>query len=252
MSEIPSFGDKLRRIRYSISSTGLRRGLADVGTILFAYSPEADKSFDKRFGTDTAGSVRPGDLGIADPDARQNAVLYLPSPARVTRWMLDHIGIDHRDFSFIDLGCGKGRVLLVASQYPFQQIIGVEISPELAEIARINAQRYQPNSRRVAAIDVRNIDATTADYPDSNLLVHLYHPFQTPFTELVLSRLEAAYEARPRRIDVAYLLYSSATTPVKDVFSRFGWLREVRHEQSVLGQYDWLFYSTHLPPTGDR
>jgi SAM-dependent methyltransferase len=242
--EIPSFGDKLRRIRFSISSTGLRRGLADVGTMLFAYSPEGDKSFDKRFGTDTAGSVRPGDLGITDPDARQNAVLYLPSPARVTRWMLDHIGIDHRDFSFIDLGCGKGRVLLVASHYPFQQIIGVEISPELAEIACVNAQRYQPTSRRVAEIEVRNIDATTADYPSSNLLVHFYHPFQTPLTEQVLSRLEAAYEAQPRRIDVAYLLYSSATTPVKDVFSRFGWLREVRHEQSVLGHYDWLLYST--------
>ena len=132
----------------------------------------------------------------------------------------------------------------VASHYPFQQIIGVEISPELAEIARVNAERYQPSSRRVAAIEVRNIDATTADYPDSNLLVHLYHPFQTPITEQVLSRLEAAYEAQPRRIDVAYLLYSSATTPVKDVFSRFGWLREVRHEQSVLGHYDWLLYST--------
>ena len=96
----------------------------------------------------------------------------------------------------------------------------------------------------MAEIEVRNIDATTADYPNSNLLVHLYHPFQTPLTEQVLSRLEAAYEAQPRRIDVAYLLYSSATTPVKDVFSRFGWLREVRHEQSVLGHYDWLLYST--------
>jgi SAM-dependent methyltransferase len=238
------FRDKLHRIRFSISSTGLRRGLADVGTILLTYSPEADRSFDKRFGTDTAGSVRPGDLGIADPEARQSAILYLPSPTRVTHWMLDHVGIDHRDFSFIDLGCGKGRVLLVASNYPFQQIIGVEISSELAKIARANAERYQPTSRRVAAIEVRNIDATKADYPDSNLLVHLYHPFQTPITEVVLGKLEAAYEARPRRIVVAYLLYSSATTAVKDVFSRYGWLREVRHEQSVLGQYDWLIYST--------
>ncbi len=244
MSEISGFGDKLRRIRFSIASAGLRRGLADVGTILLAYSPEADKSFDKRYGTDTAGSVLPGDLGITDPHARQSAILYLPSPTRVTRWMLDHIGIDHRGFSFIDLGCGKGRVLLVASNYPFQQIIGVEISSELAAIARANAERYQPASRRVAAIEVRNIDATTADYPDSNLLVHLYHPFQTPITEGVLAKLEAAYEARPRQIVVAYLLYSSATTAVKDVFSRYRWLREVRHEQSVLGQYDWLIYST--------
>ena len=238
------FGEKLRRIRFSIASTGWRRGLADVGTILLAYDPESDGSFDKKFGTDTAGSVSPGDLGIEDADARQSAILYLPSPTRVTRWMLDHVGIDSRDFSFIDLGCGKGRVLLVASHYPFQQIIGVEISSELAEVARANTERYQPSSRRVAAIEVRNIDAATNEYPDSNLLVHLYHPFQPPITEMVLTKLEAAFDVRPRRIVVAYLVYSSATTAVKDVFSRYSWLREVRHEKSVLGHYDWLFYST--------
>lgn len=235
---------KLHRVRYSIVSTGLRRGLADLATLLLAYRPERDESFDKAFATDTSGSVSPANLGIADPEARQNAILYLPSPTRVTRWMLDHIGIDHRDFAFIDLGCGKGRVLLVASDYPFQQIIGVEISTELSEIARVNVARYQPTSRRCNSIAVRNVDATKVDYPDANLLLHLYHPFEPTVTQAVLSRLEAWHQASPRHIVIAYLLYDSAAESVQEVFSNFPWLHQTRYEQSVLGHYNWLFYST--------
>src|ERR1044071_2992417 len=96
--------------------------------LFLTYHPERDRSFDRAFGTDTAGSVSPPHLGIADDHARTQAILYLPSPARVTRWMLDHVGIDHRDFSFVDLGCGKAPVVLIASEYPFRQVVGVEIS----------------------------------------------------------------------------------------------------------------------------
>ena len=173
---------KLRRIRYSIASTGVRRGLADVATLLLAYSPERDDSFDREFGTDTAGSVSPSELGIADAAVRESAILYLPSPARVTRWMLDNVGIEHRDFWFVDLGCGKGRVLLVAAEYPFRQIVGVEISAALSEIARKNAAIAPPRSRRCRDIEIQNADATTFDIPRGNILLHLYHPFEPTLT----------------------------------------------------------------------
>jgi SAM-dependent methyltransferase len=242
-TERPNWFTKLRRIRYSIASTGLRRGLADVATLLLAYSPERDDSFDRKFGTDTAGSVPPSKLGIADAAVREQAILYLPSPARVTRWMLDNVGIEHRDFSFVDLGCGKGRVLLVAAEYPFKRVIGVEISAALSEIARKNADRDQSRSRQCAAIDVQNTDATTFDFPETNLLIHLYHPFEPTLTSAVLSHLERSIKARPRKVIVAYLLYAAAVESVEEVFSRFPWLERARYEQSVLGQYNWLFYS---------
>src|SRR5690242_5062036 len=38
------------------------------------------------------------------------------------------------DFTFIDLGSGKGRTLLMASDYPFRAIIGVELLPALHQI----------------------------------------------------------------------------------------------------------------------
>jgi predicted RNA methylase len=238
------FAGKLRRIRYSIASTGLRRGLSDLTTLLLAYDPERDQSFDKEFATDTAGRVQPSDLGIADAAVREQAIVYLPSPSRVTRWMLDNVGIAHRDFTFVDLGCGKGRVLLVGSHYPFQRVVGVEISAELSRIARENVLRYRPPSRKCWEVEVQNADVTTFDFPQTNLLVHMYHPFAPTMTAAVLSRLEASLRAKPRKLVVAYLLYTSAVGAVQEVFSRFPWLRQTRYEQSVLGQYDWLFYST--------
>src|SRR5262245_35460876 len=98
-----------------------------------ADTPESDLEFDALHGTDTAGSVDPDDLGI-NAESSKLAIRYLPSPLRVTSWMLDRIGIDPREYAFLDLGCGKGRVLLVAAQRPFRKIVGVEISAELAAI----------------------------------------------------------------------------------------------------------------------
>jgi SAM-dependent methyltransferase len=242
-AERPTFLTRLRRIKYSIASTGLRRGLSDTATLLLAYHPETDHSFDRQCNTDTAGSVQPAQLGIEDASVREQAILYLPSPPRVTRWMLDNVGIDHRRFTFVDLGCGKGRVLLIASEHPFQKVVGVEISPELTAIARRNVERYQPASRRCRDVIVENADATRFDFPDTNLLIHLYHPFEPAITTAVLSRLEASLQARPRKVVLAYLLYTAAVAPVEAAFARFPWLTRRRYEQSVLGQYNWLFYS---------
>jgi SAM-dependent methyltransferase len=234
---------QLRRLRFSVASTGVWRGLADAATLLLAYHPERDRSFDRRFDTDTAGRVPPEQLGIADSAVREQAVLYLPSPTRVTRWMLDNIGVDHREFSFVDLGCGKGRVLLVASEYPFQRVVGVEISAELSDIARKNITRYRPTTRRCRDLEVENTDATTFDFPETNLLLHLYHPFEPAITSAVLSHLERSVLIKPRKVAVAYLLYTDAVNPVEAVFARFPWLQRKRYEQSVLGKYNWLFYS---------
>jgi hypothetical protein len=47
-----------------------------------------------------------------------------------------------QDFTFIDLGSGKGRVLLMAAAYGFKRIIGVEFMPELHRVAEENIRKY--------------------------------------------------------------------------------------------------------------
>jgi SAM-dependent methyltransferase len=232
---------KLRRIRFSIASSGLGRTLSDLLIHALSYRAEKDASFDSRYGTDTAGRVQPSELGIADDSVREKAILYLASPAGVTRWMLKNARVDPVEFSFVDLGCGKGRVLLLASELRFRQVIGVEISDELCAIARRNAETFQP---RRSQITVHNGDATRFDFPDSNLLIHLYHPFDPELTLRIFTQLGDQLANKPRRVVVAYLLYTAAVPAVEAIFARIPWLSYTRYENSVTGEYDWLLYES--------
>lgn len=233
---------KLQRLRHSVESSGVIRALCDAAVNVMSYDPASDGSFDARFGTDTSGRMVPDELGIADATAREQAILYLPSPPRVTRWMLNAIGVAHEEYSFVDLGCGKGRVVLVASEYPFRRVIGVELSEMLATVARRNVAKYAAASR-ARQVEIACMDATAFEWPQEPLVVHLYHPFQSDVLRRVLQSLEASLRAQPRPVVIAYLLYSSAIDEVTAVFNEFPAFRQTRFEQSVSGNYDWLIYA---------
>jgi predicted RNA methylase len=232
---------RARRIRFTFESLGWRRAIHETVTARRPYEPAEDRTFDERHGTDTAGAVEPVDLGIEDDATREQAIRYLPSPVRVTRWMLDNVGVDPTSRTFVDLGCGKGRVLLIAAQRPFQRVVGIEISDRLAASAADNAERYVGPPARRAGIDVVTADVTTVDLPATDLLVHAYHPFGADILAAVLARLDTSLAATPRRVTIAYLAYTGAVAEVAATVARFDRLRITRYEQSVRGHYNWLF-----------
>ena len=61
---------------------------------------------------------------------------YQPTDAALFQEMMASLPIDFSEFTFMDLGSGKGRTLLMASEYPFRRIVGVEILPELHRLPR--------------------------------------------------------------------------------------------------------------------
>ena len=235
---------RLRRIRYSFECLGWRAAIKELAN--GADTPESDLEFDALFGTDTAGSVEPDGLGISDAASCKLAIRYLPSPLRVTSWMLDQIGIDPREFAFVDLGCGKGRVLLVAAQRPFREIVGVDISAELVAIAKRNIDRFRISSEHVRAITVENADVRQFKLPAGNLLIHMYHPFDPVISAAFFARLAEMQNQPPRRVVVAYLTYTHSVPAVTDMFAAFPWLRLRRYEESMRGRYNWLFYEGAL------
>jgi SAM-dependent methyltransferase len=242
MSPEVSTPGALRRVRFSVETLGLRRAALELLPRHRPYEPAEDRSFDERHGTDTAGSVAPEQLGIEAGRSRDAAILYLPSPRRVTDWMLDRAGVMPASTTFVDLGCGKGRVLLVAAARPFERVVGIEISTDLVAIARANVARYRPPPVPQAPIDIVHGDVTAVDLPQGDLLVHLYHPFETPVTAAVLDRL--APSAADRSVTIAYLAYTEAVPRVRALLDGTGWLHEVRYEQSVRGHYNWLLFGS--------
>lgn len=106
---------------------------------------------------------------------------------------------------FLDLGCGKGRPLLVATEFGFAAITGVELSATLSAVARRNAEvfaRAHPDRTR---IDIVTGDALAHPLPETKLVVFLYNPFTRPLMARLLGHIEASLQAVPRELYVVYL-----------------------------------------------
>ena len=94
-------------------------------------------------------------------------------------------------FTFLDLGCGKGRALVVASEAPFRQVIGVELLPELVAAARRNAARVLADHPGHAPISVRQGDASRPDWPAGPVVAFLYHPFDGALVDAFRAHVKA-------------------------------------------------------------
>jgi hypothetical protein len=108
------------------------------------------------------------------------------------------------DFTFIDLGSGKGRVLLMASDYPFRRIIGVELIPALHQIAQENLTKYQSESQRCFALESISRDATEFQFPAEPIVLYLFNPFPESGLRRVLANLEQSLRDHPRTVCVLY------------------------------------------------
>jgi SAM-dependent methyltransferase len=163
----------------------------------------AGQRFDAEHGVTTEALVFLGEL---DPEAigpsLEHATHYEPTPVAQAEALLDRSPLPPASATFVDLGAGMGRVVLLAARRPFRAVIGVEVSPALAEIARENlASAHDP--RRVAT-DVKIVRADAAGYvfPRGDLVVYMYNPFRAPVMSAVLAALAAAEE--PREVVLLY------------------------------------------------
>jgi hypothetical protein len=113
-------------------------------------------------------------------------------------------GLNFRDFTFVDLGSGKGRTLLMASDYPFRRIIGVELLPSLHQIAQENVRQYKSASQKCFALESICADATDFPLPEEPLVIFLFNPFPESGMRQVVANLEQSLRAHPRPVFVLY------------------------------------------------
>lgn len=219
---------------------GMSATIRGIVGYLVSDKPQHDRSFDDTYGTDTAGSVAPSALGIEAADALRDAVQYLPSPAHITRRLLHSLGLTPAQWAFVDFGCGKGRVLLVAAQLGFRRVQGIEISPQLAEIARQNLRAYRGPRASIEHVEVTCGDARRARLPGEDTVFHFYHPFEGEVLRAVLDNIRASVEAHPRRIRVLYL---GAFQGALDVLSEFDFLKRLKFVRCIEPKYSWALYS---------
>lgn len=152
--------------------------------------------YDALHGVRTSGMV-PGVVLTSDGSA------YGAGQPSIIRRALGAIP-DPRQCHFLDLGCGKGRPLLIATEFGFPAITGVELSPTLARIADRNAAVFARSYPDRTRIDIVTGDAVAHKLPEQNLVVFLYNPFNRPLTAQLIKHIEASLQATPRDLYIVY------------------------------------------------
>ena len=153
------------------------------------------RSAGRRFDTDHRVTTQAiAFLSDLDPelvgDAGAHATHYEPVPPGDFAALLALVpAADIERATFVDVGCGMGRALLLASEYPFHAIVGIEVSPALHELARENIANAVGFQQRCRDVRVIRADARIARYPAGPLVIFLYNPFDAPALEVTLNAM---------------------------------------------------------------
>lgn len=139
-------------------------------------------------------------------------------------------GLNFADFTFIDLGSGKGRTLLMASDYPFRRIVGVELLPALHRFAEQNLAQYKSDSQKCFALESICIDAAEFSFPAGPLLIYLFNPFPEAVLRHVLANLRRALTESST---TAHLIYYNPQHA--DIVADAGYLQKIAgtHQYSI-------------------
>jgi SAM-dependent methyltransferase len=130
---------------------------------------------------------------------------YQPIEADIFREIINTLAIDFNQHTFIDIGSGKGRALLLASEFPFRRIIGIELLPELNRIAEENIGKFSNAQGRTMAFESVCGDATEFKFPDEPLVVYLFHPLTEAGFRKVLVNLQSSLKQFPRPAQIVYV-----------------------------------------------
>ncbi len=226
-------GRAVRQLRWSVEM----RGVGGTAALLMRRVVGADAGakevarpvhpFDTEHGVETSGRIGGSRLGAGHAHDIFNTAYLGTPPSRlrhaVAQWrgVVDDRAGSHAlgEYAFFDVGCGKGRALMLASEMGFRECAGVELDPGLATVARRNLEAWARTGKAQCPVRVMEGDATEVTFPELPLLVYLYNPFRGPVVRRMLERLEAHAGARVGEMDVIYLVPNEAEEFV--LFPRF-------------------------------
>jgi len=162
-----------------------------------------DDNFDKDYGVDTAGTI-PGKKLDTDSTNVQNATAYqaiFPIPFGE---VMNQLPADFEQSTFIDYGSGKGRALLLASEYPFRKITGIEFSPSLHEVAESNFRNYRSATQKCKSIESLCMDAVEYVPPPEPAIFFFYNPFDGQIMADVASKIDKSLREFPRKAFIVH------------------------------------------------
>lgn len=165
--------------------------------------------FDLEFGVRTSGLVAGRHLNSGQRADRHNTAYFGVAPSvfhdMIVRWRRLRPAAAIDEFTFIDLGAGMGRAMLLASEFPFRAIVGVELNPTLARIARKNLAFWRKAERENSPMRLVCRDACEFRMPAGPCVVFLFNPFGAPVLKRLVKAWGRSFAGREGQLDILYV-----------------------------------------------
>jgi SAM-dependent methyltransferase len=167
--------------------------------------------FDQLHGTDTSGLIPGAVIALGTKARVEELTAYYGVAPSILHGILD-IWL-HRTHPqpiektvFLDIGAGKGRAMLLASQFPFRRVEGIELNPALAALADANIALWanDPHAEALSPLTLHHADATTHPLPSAPTLAFLFHPFELPILRRFLRHIETSQAKHSTPFDLLY------------------------------------------------
>lgn len=164
------------------------------------------------FGSEPAPTTEKVDLDelTIDSDNKEIGVHYAPTPRLVFRWVHDLLPNDQKNYTFIDVGAGRGRIVMMAMEQPYARVIGCEFAKELAEDARQNIAACPENLIKARTVEIVHADATEFNISDGPCIFFLFNPFDGHVMQGFLDNALQSYAGNQREMIFVYV------NPVED------------------------------------
>lgn len=149
--------------------------------------------WDRKYDVDTSGQIDLVDIDVvgSNKDGGYSSVSTSPS---AYAFLSAFFPADWKGFRFVDVGCGKGRVLMLAALQGLDTILGIEFAPLICQVAEQNLVHF--SGRRPAKWSVVNADASAIELPsDMPLLIYSFNPFNAEIWRRFVPVLVKAREA---------------------------------------------------------
>jgi predicted RNA methylase len=165
--------------------------------------------FDTTFGLRTSGLISGRHLKSGHPHDRHATAYFGVAPSvfhkLLLRWRQSHPAAPIDRTTFIDLGAGMGRAMLIASLQPFRAVVGVELNPALVRLARRNMTRWRKIAHPQAPMRLVSGDVADYKFPGSPCVAFLFNPFGATVMRRLLKVIARSFARRPGELDILYI-----------------------------------------------
>ena len=235
-----SIGSAGRRLAHLVSVLGVTK---TCGTLISALDDKYLKTFDRRYGVRTCGYVTLEQTGFTTSRLR-DATNYSPTNGWAVRRMLRAWQLPH-EARFADLGSGMGRTCLLAAEYGFAAVTGVELAPELCAIAQANLKSCRWPAGQRTEVVIRHEDALEYCARTDDDVFYMFRPFSGDFLGRILDLLAQRARTRQRPLIIIYSERAGLPGDYATLIAAHGAFTKQR-ELVCLGQAFHYFTSTDI------